>query len=128
VNLSRKAFALLAALLDARPRVLSKADLQERLWPETFVAEANLSNLVAEVRDAIGDRARAPRFVRTVHGCGYAFSGAATARRSGTAGTSPIVAWLVWGPQRYPLSVGEHVIGRDANTDIRLTAATVSRR
>ena len=40
------------------PKVLSKAMLQARLWPETFVAEANLSNLVAEIRDALDDRPR----------------------------------------------------------------------
>ena len=50
----------------------------KRLWPETFVAEANLSNLVAEIREALGDRARAPLFVRTAHGFGYAFCGEAT--------------------------------------------------
>ena len=61
-----------------RPKVLSKAVLQQRLWPETFVAEANLSNLVAEIREALGDRARAPLFVRTAHGFGYAFCGDAT--------------------------------------------------
>lgn len=44
------------------PKALSKADLQERLWPGTFVAEANLSNLVAEIRAALGDPARAPKF------------------------------------------------------------------
>ena len=60
VHLSRKAFELLVTLLDARPRVLSKTELQERLWPDTFVAEANLSNLIAEIRGALGDRARAP--------------------------------------------------------------------
>jgi Tol biopolymer transport system component/DNA-binding winged helix-turn-helix (wHTH) protein len=78
VHLEPKAFDLLAALVLDRPKALSKADLQERLWPGTFVSEANLSNLVAEVRAALGDPARAPRFIRTVHGFGYAFSGEAT--------------------------------------------------
>ena len=58
-----------------RPKALSKADLQERLWPGTFVAEANLSNLVAEIRAALNDPARAPKFVRTAHRFGYAFCG-----------------------------------------------------
>jgi Tol biopolymer transport system component/DNA-binding winged helix-turn-helix (wHTH) protein len=78
IHLEPKAFDLLSALVLERPKALSKADLQERLWPGTFVSEANLSNLVAEVRAALGDPARAPRFVRTVHGFGYAFSGEAT--------------------------------------------------
>jgi hypothetical protein len=39
---------------------MSTAALQEHLWPATFVAEANRSNLVAEIREALGDRARPP--------------------------------------------------------------------
>src|SRR4051812_9960825 len=77
LHLTPKAFELLATLVLARPRVLSKKDLQERLWPDTFVAEANLSNLVAEIREALDDRARAPLFIRTAHGFGYAFCGTA---------------------------------------------------
>ena len=75
IHLEPKAFELLSALVLERPKVISKADLQERLWPGTFVAEANLSNLVAEIRAALGDPARAPKFVRTSHGFGYAFCG-----------------------------------------------------
>src|SRR5688572_14231964 len=78
IHLEPKAFELLSVLVLERPKAVSKADLQERLWPGTFVAEANLSNLVAEIRAALGDPARAPRFVRTAHGFGYAFCGEAT--------------------------------------------------
>ena len=77
---SPKAFELLGTLVMDRPKVLSKEVLQQRLWPETFVAEANLSNLVAEIREALGDRARTPLFIRTAHGFGYAFCGDATQR------------------------------------------------
>src|SRR5204863_1900637 len=72
VHLSPKAFDLLAALVFERPKVLSKNALQQRLWPDTFVAEANLSNLVAEVREALDDEARAPRVIRTVPRNGHA--------------------------------------------------------
>jgi hypothetical protein len=61
IHLASKAYELLATLVLDRPKVLSKAVLQQRLWPETFVAEANLSNLVAEIREALGDRAHAPQ-------------------------------------------------------------------
>jgi Tol biopolymer transport system component/DNA-binding winged helix-turn-helix (wHTH) protein len=75
IHLEPKAFELLSALVLERPKALSKADLHERLWPGTFVAEANLSNLVAGIRAALGDPARAPKYVRTAHGFGYAFCG-----------------------------------------------------
>ena len=127
IHLASKAHELLATLVLARPKVLSKAVLQQRLWPETFVAEANLSNLVAEIREALGDRARSPRFVRTVHGFGYAFCGDATTLSSATGPDRPS-CWLEWGRRRFPLSVGEHVVGRDPDVDVRLDASTVSRR
>jgi DNA-binding winged helix-turn-helix (wHTH) protein len=129
IHLAPKAFDLLVTLAMDRPKVLSKAALQQRLWPDTFVAEANLSNLVAEIREALGDRGRTPAWVRTAHGFGYAFCGEAItlpdARQ--TAPDRP-TCWLEWGSRRFPLSVGEHVIGRDPDVEVRLDASTVSRR
>jgi DNA-binding winged helix-turn-helix (wHTH) protein len=129
IHLSPKAFELLVALVLDRPKVLSKAVLQQRLWPETFVAEANLSNLVAEIREALGDRARGPVFVRTAHGFGYAFCGDAdTVRADDEAESGEPSCWLEWGSRRFPLAAGEHVIGRDPDVEVRLNATTVSRR
>jgi DNA-binding winged helix-turn-helix (wHTH) protein len=129
IHLAPKAFDLLTALAVERPHVLSKAVLQERLWPGTFVAEANLSNLVAEIREALDDRARAPLFIRTAHGFGYAFCGAATTLtgRHETAADRP-TCWLECDTRRFPLATGEHVIGRDPDVDVRLEGSTVSRR
>jgi DNA-binding winged helix-turn-helix (wHTH) protein len=129
IHLAPKAFELLVMLVQERPKVLSKAVLQQRLWPETFVAEANLSNLVAEIREALGDQARSPLFLRTAHGYGYAFSGDATTVSDNVdAGSDRPSCWLEWGQRRFPLSAGEHVIGRDPDIQIRLDASTVSRR
>jgi len=72
-HLTPKAFDLLELLARERPRALTKSHLLETLWPDTFVVEANLSNLVAELRAALDDDARQPRYVRTVYGRGYAF-------------------------------------------------------
>jgi DNA-binding winged helix-turn-helix (wHTH) protein len=129
IHLTPKAFDLLAALVVKRPGVLTKAELQQRLWPDTFVVEANLSNLVAEIREALGDRGRRPAWIRTVHGVGYAFCGeAATVPAAGPTAADRPACWLEWGRQRFPLAIGEHVIGRDADVAIRLDASTVSRR
>ena len=73
VSLSPKAFQLLSILVEACPRALSKTALQDRLWPGTFVVEKNLTNLVGEIREALGDDAAHPRYIRTVHRFGYAF-------------------------------------------------------
>ena len=73
--LSPKAFQLLEFLLDRRPEAVAKTELLERLWPETFVSDASLHNLVAEIRAALGDAPRAARYIRTVPRYGYAFHG-----------------------------------------------------
>jgi DNA-binding winged helix-turn-helix (wHTH) protein len=129
VPLTPKAFELLAILVEDRPKVVSKTTLMERLWPGAFVVEANLSNLVAEIRAALGDSARAPKWIRTVHGFGYAFCGRASMLRpvERPSGGRP-VCWLQWGRRRFPLEVGEYVVGRDPAVEVRLDARTVSRR
>jgi DNA-binding winged helix-turn-helix (wHTH) protein len=129
IHLSPKAFELLTLLAQDRPKVLSKAALQERLWPATYVAEANLSNLIAEIRDALGDNPRAPVYIRTAHGFGYAFQAeATTSPNPRPAETQRPVCWIEWGARRFPLAIGAHVIGRDADVDVRLDASNVSRR
>ena len=129
IHLSPKAFELLGTLVLDRPKVLSKEALQQRLWPATFVAEANLSNLIAEIREALGDRPRTPLFVRTAHGFGYGFCGDATiSPTAADTKTERPSCWLEWGRRRFPLSLGVHVIGRDPDVEVRLDASTVSRR
>ncbi|HJT16437.1 MAG TPA: winged helix-turn-helix domain-containing protein [Thermoanaerobaculia bacterium] len=79
VRLSPKGFQLLSILIEASPSAVSKADLHEKLWPKTFVTEASLATLVTELRSALGDDARDPRFIRTLYGFGYSFTAATTA-------------------------------------------------
>jgi DNA-binding winged helix-turn-helix (wHTH) protein len=129
VHLSPKAFDLLAALVDARPRVLTKNELHQRLWPDTFVSETNLASLIAEIRDALGDSARAPRFVRTAQRVGYAFCGTAEPTTPPAAPAGSSFCWLIKDGARLPLRIGENILGRDENEDgIRIESPTVSRR
>lgn len=74
VRLSPKTFQLLTALVHESPRAISKADLQNQLWPGTFVTDGSLANLVTELRGALGDDARDPQFIRTLYGFGYSFT------------------------------------------------------
>ena len=82
---------------------------------------------MAEIREALGDRARAPVYIRTAHGFGYAFCGDATTRSRAPKTARPL-CWLEWDRRRFPLSAGEHILGRDPDADISLDASTVSRR
>ena len=150
IHLTPKAFELLKALIDQRPRALSKNELHERLWPATFVSEANLASLIAEIREALGETARRPRFVRTAHRFGYAFcgepveeSGNDRRRRSlsgeadgrlaslsdGPLGKATTFCWLIRDGKRLPLRPGENVLGRESDgTILRIDSPTVSRR
>jgi DNA-binding winged helix-turn-helix (wHTH) protein len=126
VPLSGKAFELLKLLLERRPAALSKAEIQEHLWPDTFVSEANLPTLVTEIRDAIGDDARQTRFVRTLHGFGYAFSGEVT-DESRPVGAARTHCWLWSETGRIPLDEGDNVVGRGEDASVVLESSTVSR-
>lgn len=134
LHLSPKAFQLLQALLESRPRALSKSALHDRLWPKTFVVEANLANLVAEIRAVLGDDRRRPRYVRTVHGFGYAFRAGSAGAPSGDAPHEPTggegrpLHRVVWGQRVIPLEPGENVLGRAENVTVRIDAPGVSRR
>jgi len=83
VHASPKAFELLSTLLAERPRALSKSELLRRLWPDTFVTEASLASLIAEVRSVLGDTAHGPRYIRTVQRFGYAFCGSVVTEAGG---------------------------------------------
>ena len=73
VHLSPKAFQLLEILVANRPGPVSKQALIDRLWPDVVVEEANLANLVSDLRQALRDQRRTHRLIRTVFGYGYAF-------------------------------------------------------
>lgn len=130
VHLSPKAFQFLELLLESRPKALSKKEIHERLWPGTFVSDGTLTSLLVEVRSAIGDSARDSRFVRTVHGFGYAFSGTAEDLRgsAAAAGGQKLVYRLIWGNREIALSPGENLLGRDEGAIVWIDDALVSRR
>jgi DNA-binding winged helix-turn-helix (wHTH) protein len=128
VHLTTKAFDLLRALCERRPRVLTKAEAQRLLWPDTHVSDANLPNLVTEVRAALADDARSPRFVRTVHGVGYAFCAEAAPQGQAAPSEYPLVYRLEWPGGVIALAEGEYLLGRHPESIVPTTDAGVSRR
>ena len=131
VHLTPKALELLGLLVAARPRAVAKSEIHYRLWPGTSVTESNLTTLVTELRKALGDAARRPRYVKTVQRFGYAFCGSATEvsegrprpRRQGPRFT------LEWaGGEVVTLREGENLIGREEGAVAWIESAGVSRR
>jgi DNA-binding winged helix-turn-helix (wHTH) protein len=80
LKVRRKVLQILAYLLAHRDRVVSKHELLEHLWPDQFVGDEVLKTCITALRKALGERGRAPRFVRTLHGQGYRFVAAVEVR------------------------------------------------
>jgi DNA-binding winged helix-turn-helix (wHTH) protein len=130
VHVSPKAFDLLALLVEHRSRALSKTELQDQLWPDTFVVETNLASLIAEIRDALHDDAKNPRFIRTAQRFGYAFCGTVVESADDPlpAASVPTFTWLLNDGRRIPLRPGENIVGRDLDVTLRIDSPSVSRR
>ena len=71
VALTPKAFETLLVLVQNRDRVLLKDELMNRLWPESFVEESNLSQTIFMLRKTLGETAQDQRYIVTVRGTGY---------------------------------------------------------
>lgn len=128
LHLSPKGFDLLGILVEHRPKVLDKNDLQARLWPDTYVVEGNLNVLIGEIRRALGDVPKDPQYIRTVHGVGYAFCGAVEQPPDEATLALPIPCWLVTKDGTIRLREGENIVGRSPDSNVWLDFPSVSRR
>ncbi len=79
IPLSPKPFETLRYLASEAGRVISKSELKEKLWPDTFVTDDVLVQCVVDIRHALGDPAKTPSYVQTVQGRGYRFLAPVTA-------------------------------------------------
>jgi DNA-binding winged helix-turn-helix (wHTH) protein/tetratricopeptide (TPR) repeat protein len=77
VAVTPKAFSILLALIEKPGQVVTKQELIQKIWPDTFVTEANLTQNVSSLRKALGERANDRndrRFIVTVPGRGYSLT------------------------------------------------------
>jgi DNA-binding winged helix-turn-helix (wHTH) protein len=126
IHLSPKAFSLLRLLVEARPRAVERRDIHERLWPSTYVSDATLASVVAEVRTALGERARTPGFIHTLNGFGFRFEDASSPTE--TVPEPQTSVWIIIDGSQTRLAEGTHVFGRGADVDVRLPSPSVSHR
>jgi DNA-binding winged helix-turn-helix (wHTH) protein/predicted ATPase len=73
IHLHPKTFAVLCCLATQAGQLVTKDALLAAVWPETVISESVLTVAIRELRRVLGDQARAPRFIETVHGRGYRF-------------------------------------------------------
>ena len=73
VPLERRAVQVLRYLVANNDRVISKEELLEAVWPDTFTTDGVLKRAVSQARRALGDVADEAKFIETYHGRGYRF-------------------------------------------------------
>ena len=74
LKLQEKPFQLLAILLERPGEVVTKEEIQQRLWPDVTVdADAGLAEAAHKLRRALDDSPQAPRYIDTVPKRGYRF-------------------------------------------------------
>jgi len=129
-HLGGKAFELLELLLERRPNVVAKEGVRDQLWPGTFISESTLATVVSELRAALQDDAHSPRFLRTVHGVGYAFCGEATTDEPlpAQAPALRLSYRLVFEDREISLRPGDNLLGRVDEGVVWIDSPSVSRR
>ena len=89
VPLTPKALDTLLILVERNGHVVSKDELLERVWPDSFVEQNNLAQNISALRKALGEKEGGPRYIDTVPKRGYRFIIPVTERlRQGTAGAT----------------------------------------
>jgi DNA-binding winged helix-turn-helix (wHTH) protein/dipeptidyl aminopeptidase/acylaminoacyl peptidase len=74
LKISGQPFQVLAILLENPGEIVTREDLLQRLWPDTFVdGDHNLNTAINKIREVLGDSAENPRFIETLPRRGYRF-------------------------------------------------------
>ncbi len=108
LQLPPKAFAVLRYLVEHPGRLVGKVELFQTVWPDTVVSEWALTTCIRGIRKALGEKAREPQYIETVHRRGYRFIGpAADSQQS-----------IVSSPFTFPTPNPQHpaplLVGREA--------------
>src|SRR3954466_15097 len=73
ITLRPKAFRVLKFLVERRGQLVTKRQVLDAVWPETFVGDAVLKDVVRQLREALKDCAHNPCYIETAHRRGYRF-------------------------------------------------------
>jgi DNA-binding winged helix-turn-helix (wHTH) protein/predicted ATPase len=117
ITLTPKAYAVLLCLLKHHGQLVTKEELLNAVWPETYVTDAALKVCIGELRKALGDDARQPRFIETSHRRGYRFIGTITEERGEKrqGAQASTTSGRFFAPLRPRLSPPAGLVGREAS-------------
>jgi DNA-binding winged helix-turn-helix (wHTH) protein/predicted ATPase len=114
IALRPKAFAVFNYLLGHPGKLITKEELLEAVWPETFVGDAVLKVAIRQLREALDDDPKVPRFIETAHRRGYRFIGQVTERRQPLAGDRQMNPSPLSGLAPPTAALSSRIVGRDA--------------
>ena len=89
IRLTPRSAAVLSALIARPGELITKDGLSEAVWAGVAVSDAALTSCIQEIRDALGDDARRPRYIETVHRRGYRFVAPVPCPRGRPGGAPP---------------------------------------
>ena len=78
IELSSKAFDILEFLIENRERIVTKAELFDSIWSDSFVEENNLPVHISALRRVLGEKRGETKFIKTIFGSGYKFIASVT--------------------------------------------------
>src|SRR5215475_2784991 len=90
VSLTPKAFDVLFFLVQNPNRLVTKEELLQAVWGDTFVEEGNLAQHISHLRKALGDNPEDTRLIVTIARKGYRFDANVSVAEASQAGTQPI--------------------------------------
>ncbi len=129
VRLRPRAMDVLTVLALAAGKLVSKQSLIDEVWRTEYVSDHALTQVIAELRAALGDDAKEPSFIENIPRRGYRLVASVTPAAESVAsnhGVSMPFKIETEGGTR-PLTQGQNVIGRTGEADISLDRTEVSR-
>ncbi len=126
VQLELKVMALLVRLAASPGELVTRRDLLDTVWDGEFIADNTITHAVAELRRALGDDARHPMYVETIHRRGYRL----LAEVGGALPSPPSSTYSLSTPagEEVEVAPGENLIGRAPEAAVTIDSAKVSRR
>ena len=130
VHVETKIMDVLVFLAGRGSRLVSRRELVDGVWGTEFICDNTLTHAISELRSALGDDARHPRYLETIHRRGYRLMAAVTSLE-GRAPNSPGLPSpfrILHGVRSIQLRVGPNLLGRAPEATVRIDSVWVSRR
>ena len=113
IKLRPKAFAVLEHLLSQPGQLVTKQHLIGAVWHDTFVGDAVLKVAIRQIREALSDDPKAPRFIETAHRRGYRFIGEISADAEPAAPSGPSASDAATSARVRPTELPAGFVGRE---------------